>query len=236
MESFPCSSPVEKPPLDAYDTMITLNVGEPGKQKLFQVYRGVLCHYSDYFKTMLDSGFKEGWSKDLKITDVKLDLFQIFYDFINTGEIYLEECNGYEDIWSVVIDAYEFADFYLAQSFENRIVDLYLLIVENLWEVPLSQAKEIYRITSEGSKLRKLNVDILIEIWGFNSLEKYKSHWPHEFLSDILSQCHKVKAFPGSASGLVTSKNVYFDGKKKTFCENYHDHTKPEARAAIVTE
>jgi hypothetical protein len=44
--------------------------------KIFQVYRGVLCHYSDYFRALLNGGWKDSAS-DISLDDVSPELFSV---------------------------------------------------------------------------------------------------------------------------------------------------------------
>jgi hypothetical protein len=74
VEPIPCSSPYPRPPASAYDKILTLKVGKPGHDpQFFRFYRGVLCHYSEYFKTMLNSDFREGGSGTLDVKDTTSD-------------------------------------------------------------------------------------------------------------------------------------------------------------------
>jgi len=54
----------------AYDTIMTLVVGQEGSAKEYQVYRGLLCYHSKYLSRMLNGGFKEAGSEKLELADV----------------------------------------------------------------------------------------------------------------------------------------------------------------------
>jgi hypothetical protein len=117
----PCSSPRPRPPASAYDEILTLSVGKPGGDapKVFRVYRGVLYHYSEYFKTMLNSGFRESGSSALDFEDTTPETFQVFYDFINTGNLaafaQATANKSVNKIFHRILAAYVFADYHLAK-------------------------------------------------------------------------------------------------------------------------
>lgn len=149
--------------------MIELTVGMPNldvPQKTFQVYRGALCHYSGYFKTMLNSGFQEGGSEHLELDAVDPQVFQMFYDFMNTGDLVLDGKSN----WKVIVNAHIFADYHLAQEFKNKVMDLYFASIVGTYTLPTSITQPLYRGTSEQSPLRKFHVDVCVAAGNPKSL------------------------------------------------------------------
>jgi hypothetical protein len=108
--------------------MVTLTVGPDGASNGFQLYRGLLCHYSDYFDRMLNGLFKEGGSQSLRLKDITVEVFQTFYYWLNSGVV---DCAGDStspslsttQLWKKIIEVYIFADFHQARAFQNAILD-----------------------------------------------------------------------------------------------------------------
>jgi hypothetical protein len=241
----PCSSPYPRPPASAYDEILTLKVGKPGRNapKVFKLYRGVLCHYSEYFKTMLNSGFQEGGSSNLDVKDTTPETFQIFYDFVYTGDLttftHAMVDKRTHTIFNHILAAYVFADYHLAQTFKNAILDLHLTTVVDRWALALKWTGSIYMQTAESAELRKLYVDLYSDIGELKKLEKFKDILPREFLLDLLIACRDKNLAPGAAYALSEAgggKATWFGKTKAGFCGKYHDHTTMETRPQINIE
>jgi hypothetical protein len=100
-------------------------VGKPGCQKDFLVYRDVLCHFSEYFRALLSGGFKENGANTLTLDEVDVDVFELFFYWLNTGHV--EYNLVVASSASMIVRAYVLADFYLVQCFKNRVLDLFCL-------------------------------------------------------------------------------------------------------------
>jgi hypothetical protein len=97
---------------------------------------------------MLNSGFREGGSSTLDVEDTTPDTFQIFYDFINTGDLatFTHTMVGKQThaVFEQILAAYIFADYHLAQAFKNAILDLHLSTLVDRWTLGLGWAAPIY--------------------------------------------------------------------------------------------
>jgi hypothetical protein len=113
-----CPKPFPRPPPSAYDEILTITVGEPDVAKVFRVYRGVLCHYSEYFKTMLNGSLKERGSNELTIEDIAPEIFELFYNFFNTG-MYQRARRSYSKE-SLMRSAEIFAELHFSADFWRR--------------------------------------------------------------------------------------------------------------------
>lgn len=217
--------PIANMQSDAYDKILVATVGKPGESsKVFQVYRGVLCHYSDYFKAMLNSGCQEGGSDSLTLDAVDPPVFQMFYDFMNTGSLIVNEASK----WEVIINAYIFAEYHLAQAFKNNVIDLYFASTAGTWSTPSVETwSRIYDDTSEGSLLRKFQVHIYTNYFKPTDLDKSKV--TKDFLYDVLLAYQKHKRVPGT----ISPRLKFLADTKATFCATYHDHTVTKARPEV---
>jgi hypothetical protein len=121
----PCSWPPSKPPLSAYDEILTVTIAASDTTtKAFKIFRGVLCHYSDYFRALLNGGWKDS-VEAITLDDVLPDVFSLFFYWLNTGSLSpIDKDNT--DIWDLIARAHHFADFYMIQGFANRILDLFM--------------------------------------------------------------------------------------------------------------
>ena len=213
--------------------MLKISVGRNDFMKTFHVYRGLLCFHSVYFKNMLNEDWREDGSDDLELTNVKVKIFQMFYDWMNTGEF--SNTVGLPLTAHDIIDLYVFADYYDVQQLRNRVLDVFFLFVSKVWEAHTPYTTRIYNDTAEASSLRKLHVDILLQIWSFEDWESDMNNHPKEFLADLLETCRKKKIVFGSVHGMDNDWDAYMNEMRTHFCENYHEHSEAETRSAIVT-
>jgi hypothetical protein len=82
---------------NVYDKTIKITVGREGAERTFEVYRGLVCHYSKYFNHMLNGNFTEGSSETFRLEGIEVNFFQHFYDWMNSAAFYLtnESCIRY---------------------------------------------------------------------------------------------------------------------------------------------
>jgi len=64
--------------------MVTVRVGKGDKTKEFQGHRGLLCHYSSYFKRALEGGFEEAESRTVTLPEDDVEVFDIFFSWLYT--------------------------------------------------------------------------------------------------------------------------------------------------------
>ncbi|KAF2246923.1 hypothetical protein BU26DRAFT_488328 [Trematosphaeria pertusa] len=211
---------------------MTILVEQGGRKKKFQMHRGLLCHYSEYFNTLLNGGFGESGRNFHKLTEVEIDTFQVFFYWLNTGVI---SDGGGQDLQKVeIIKVYVFADCYLVQELKNKILEALFLSDVKTWAVSSFINPLIYDQTPEGSPLRKLHVDLTLETEDFKDWREHLEHYPKEYLADLFDACRERKVVPGSAFGLDNGGTEgWIKEKMAHFCERYHDHTKPEARGSV---
>ncbi|KAH7086391.1 hypothetical protein FB567DRAFT_593335 [Paraphoma chrysanthemicola] len=233
-ESIPCSKPAAKPPPNAYDHMMTIVVTHENGHE-FQVYHGVLCFYSVYFKTLLDGPFKEGGSTRHVLRDVTYDVFHMFYSWMNTNTVMdIKDSTDAEISVEDFVRLYAFADFYMVEQLKNRTVELFFMRVLKDWSVSMYVTSLMYDKTTQTSLLRKLHVDICIETYRFENLRDEAKEWPQDFVIDLLVGSQHNNMVPGACTEFIKDGRVAWIQKMvKGFCSKYHEHGEPERRPIV---
>jgi hypothetical protein len=201
--------------------VITITVGTNGSLKEFQVHRGLLCHYSGLFRTLLNGRLKSHNSHSLP--EEKSTSFQLFYDWLYSGEVVCDDATQLGA--RAIIDLYFFADMYMVQELKDRALELYFLRFLKDWQAPQDLTRSIYEKTADVSSLRKLHIDILVETFSFENLREYMHDDPKEFLVDLLEACRDRQTAPGSCSA-IDEFSQWVENKKARFCELYHEHAR----------
>ncbi|KAF2112097.1 hypothetical protein BDV96DRAFT_169024 [Lophiotrema nucula] len=210
---------------DVYNTpVITIIAGRDDSTGEFSMHRGLLCFHSEYFRNMLNGGFKERGSTSLIIQEVDVETFQLFFDWAYTGELGAKGSLASGMLaWDDLLKAYLFADYHIAETFNNLVVDSFFLKWENNWGLPTLHVKTLYDSTTEDDPLRKLFVDLCVETWPINNLEKTRAPYPAHFLLELLMGLKERDCAP--AHFLV---GPCLDERTMTmrarFCERYHKH------------
>jgi hypothetical protein len=211
-----------------YDTMMSITVGPDGAEKEYQVYRGLLCYYSDYFDRLLNGAFKEGGSKSLRLKNITVEVFQAFYYWLNTGVVdcSIAPSTSASKHWKKVIEVYVFADYHQARAFQNAIVDYLYLDNEDTRKLAMHVTPFLYANTTEEDKMRKLILDLWVESCHLRYLDKARLvHYEKEFLFDYIVACKEKGIIPGSPKG---SRDAWKKQMRRTFCGRYHRHDEPE--------
>jgi hypothetical protein len=200
--------------------MMTISVGQGSSARDFQVYSGLLSHHSALFKRLLISPQDQ---ISYTLSHESVDIFQIFYDWLNSGELVGE--NDADLTVREIVEVYVFADFYLIQELKDRALDFYLLRFFKDWTAPQEMTSRIYEKTPEGASLWKLHVDIMVETFGFENLREWMHDDPKVFLADVMETCRDKKIALGSCPGVANGRGALWMAEKKArFCEKYHEH------------
>ena len=213
--------------------MMTIQVIQgPGTTKKFGVHRGVLCFHSDFFNRSLNGAFKESGSYSYDVKDCKMETFQVFYDWINTG-VQFRKLSSQQ-----AIDLFVFADFYAVPVLKNRALEAFHRYAYDQWEIDFEVLQSVYLQTVKNSSLRKLAMDGVVETWSFQAIEENLSGVPEECLLDMLQACSLKRFVGGSETGgnsLDIGKYAWDNKVRTTFCDRYHDHNKAEYHGACAS-
>ncbi|KAF2846942.1 hypothetical protein T440DRAFT_471460 [Plenodomus tracheiphilus IPT5] len=217
---------------DAFKSMITITVGPSGATEVYHVYRGLLCFHAHYFRALINGNFQESRSADLRIATVPAHVFEVFFCWMQTRAlpcVDLQRVKGYD----VLIEAYLFADYYLAVGFKNALLDKMCHLKG--FQVIASSSSLIYECTTDEDPLRRLllKVGIALGFVVFSDLMDYESSNFHDkFMFDVLKSLHSARE-PHVLVDELDLLTQWCEEQHETFCETYHDHRVHEARLAI---
>jgi hypothetical protein len=123
------------------ERIITIVVGKGSNARTFQIYRGLLCHHSGLFRTLLQGPLKDkDWHT---LPNEKPETFQLFYDWLYSGEVI---CDDTMDLtYKSVVDLYFFADAFVVQQLRDRALALYLFGFLKGWDATKDLTPSLYR-------------------------------------------------------------------------------------------
>jgi hypothetical protein len=211
--------------------MVTITVGQGDSQKTFQMYRGLLCFHSEYFKNLFEGGFKEAQSDTHMMPETAVDTFELFYAWVCTGTISKSDgvCDnkiGHESISQL----YAFADYHMVEELKNRAVELFFIHTIEAWQCWFVGTQKLYDRTAEGCSLRRLHVDILLAKYSFKDIRTSIRDLPTDFIADLLETSKAKGLVCGRANSLT--KALWYTSMRGTFCKDYHVHTStPDQRS-----
>jgi len=144
--------------------MVTICVGKGDKTKEFQGHRGLLCHYSSYFKGALEGGFKEAESRTVTLPEDDVEVFEIFFSWLYTRSLFKREHDNLSIplSWSLLLQVHCFADMRGVPRLQNMSSDAIIDKVANEWRFPHNRFAYIYANTPHKAPLRTLAVDMII--------------------------------------------------------------------------
>lgn len=209
-----------------YDRIIKVIVGPEGATREFQVYRGLICHHSEYFDRMLNGSFREAQSESLRLEEVQVEMFHHFYDWMNTGAFDIDgytkdEIRSKTSLPEVIAKLYIFADYHVVHSLKNAALDCMYLLMESEQLVPANNSPLIYSNTTGSDPLRQLLVDVAVRHWPCDINKGKLDNYDKEFLVDYVLKLKELEAAPGVLN-LNRTKQV--KAIRPNFCEWYHVH------------
>ena len=221
---------------DAYFTpIVQVTVGNGAGAKTFNIYKGVLVHYSDYFRNALKGCWKEGQDNIIELPDDDPEVFRVFQYWLFSRRLYHEETTlaDKQDVEEVplsyghIVNIFLFADRRGIKELANEALDSLRAKVCQKWEHSADYFQTIYENTLKGSPLRRFVVDYLIVGRAFNNFgneEEYVRKFPHEMLVDLIQASHDNRFCLMGCTG-KHSQSLYTSTTAKHFCELYHDHS-----------
>ena len=216
----------------AYDKIMTVVVGPDGDEKEFQLHRGLLCFYSEYFDRMLNGGFKEAGSNSLRLKEVDALIFERFYYWMYSGVV---DCDfktaGSPDSWSSAVQLYLFADYHNAPGLQNAALDYIWFKMKEFDRIPLLSTPLLYSNTTELDPLRKLLVDIAVGSWRADDVVKHHELYAPEFLANYIAGLKDREWVPEAGVDIEARD----EDVRRHFCELYHVHpqTSPKKITAL---
>ena len=171
---------------DKYDTVVQVIVGEGDGAKTFEVYKGMLSYYSDYFRSALKGDFQEAKEGVLRLPTEDPETFRYFKNWLYTRNFQ----SSAEPDWKVLGDEacvklYFFADCRQIPSLGNAALDLLRQSIRMKWQIPTDLVEMIDEETMPGCGLRRFIVDIMARLWDGSSEHHIKMGWPKAALHDL---------------------------------------------------
>ncbi len=117
-----------------------------------------LCHYSGYFKRLLEQNIKRA---ETEIPDCGITIFKLFEDWLYGSGINLKPENTDSDAFSLLFQLYLFADTYDAPQLKHACVDA---IIKRARDGCLPSSVDViyvYNNTTRDSQIQGLLLDML---------------------------------------------------------------------------
>lgn len=199
--------------------MVTIKVGK--QKQAFFAHKGLICHYSTYFRAAFHGHFQEATAGAVELDDDDVEVFKTFFGWVYTGKLF-EPTSKPGEVpldWSLLSKLYVFGDARGIPALKDAAVDAIIDRFTNVWSMPTYIFPYIYSNTPEGSQLRKLAVNMIVYTTFPSTRLKdpqYEANFPIEYLRDLaIALCD----LPGGRS---TSTKKQWSTRDR--CQ-YHDHS-----------
>jgi hypothetical protein len=185
----------------------TFVVSVGNTEKEFTLYENLATRSSDFFRAAMSRDWKESRERKVVLADAKVDVFEGYLQWLNTGDITFHRNGSYSEL----ADLYILGDYLGVSKFRGAVLDC---LVERACstETMAPNAILIARVwdqTRSGSPLRKL----ILEIWASLPLElvvkQFKQAdkgYPQEFVLDYLQNLVDAHGLSKSAIPSVGRK------------------------------
>lgn len=145
-----------------YDRVVTVLVGP--EQKIFHVHRGLICHYSTYFRGAWKGEFREAHEEVVKLENDEVKVFEVFFSWLYTHRFFEE--NGAPTNWAIgrmtLAKVWIFGDARGIPELQNAIIDEMITCIAKWERLNAQFVKEVYDNTVDGAPLRKFSVEYFL--------------------------------------------------------------------------
>ncbi|KAF7941719.1 uncharacterized protein EAE97_006556 [Botrytis byssoidea] len=155
----------------------------------FGVHKSLICHFSPFFKAAFTSGFEETTTGIIKLADVDVEVFELFFRWLYTQQIGEAEQDEVEFALSIddaktshdyklhvgtLLRLYIFADMIKVPTLKNDCIEKVSRMGSSEKEY-LTESENVHYVwehTREGDLIRKLFIDTIIWDLGVTSFSK----------------------------------------------------------------
>lgn len=222
-----CAHASTPPPPDEYGEIVEVVVGDDRlfPKETFQVFDGLLKHYSSYFRSAL----KEEWigkgAKTIALPFDKPNVFRAFYNWLFARQLYsrLSDDGSIPMSVQLICEVYVFGDVRGVSELCNAAIDLLFQRNSQRWEFPEDSLAYIYDNTTHASPLRTYMVEYGVEKYDYGRSNVGIMDLPQEHLAECLLTLCKQRKQPCYLKDMAIGK--YIHTKSLEICSKYHDHT-----------
>ncbi|KAF7889398.1 uncharacterized protein EAF01_010891 [Botrytis porri] len=175
----------------------------------FGVHKSLICHCSPFFKAAFNSGFEETITGIIKLADVDVGVFELFFRWLYTQQIGEPEQDAvrfalsddesksghaYELHVSTLLRLYIFADMIKVPTLKNDCIEK-LSRMSSFQKEYLTESENVQYVwehTIEGDLIRKLFIDTIIWDLGITSFHKTLDKLPEKVKFAIILAMRRV--------------------------------------------
>ncbi|KAJ9646466.1 hypothetical protein H2199_002515 [Coniosporium tulheliwenetii] len=207
---------IAPPSAYTFDSLIRITVGSSPNTRDFHIYKGLLTHYSTYFKAALNGNFKESKEGVILLCTDDPEVFQIVCYWLFTGQLWdsrkVKKEGEVPLSWRLLCSIFVFGDARGIPALRNAAIDGLMDKISDEWKLFTGQVKFIYQNTPKKSLLRKLAVDMVVKTYPVDQLKESECNL--EYMMEL------AIALESAGKRRLLSQEEW---RKMNNCD-YHDH------------
>jgi len=195
---------------------VQIVVGEGTAQKTFDIHKGLLSFYSDYFRSALNGNFSEALEGKITLSTEEVKVFEAFKDWLYTARLMPPGKPNWDDTTATsIIKLYVLADRRQVPLLANDCLDLLHKWMLAKWETIYKDLPFVYEHTFAGNGLRRFMIDGMA-----------KPYQPDDWLDGPYLGVESLRDL-AKALALYPKKVVQSEFGKWDMCQ-YHVHKEGE--------
>jgi hypothetical protein len=200
-----------------YGVIVLVEVGFGDNMRIFHVFKGLLTHFSTYFKTALKDTWIEGATNKVKLADDNPEVFSAVYTWLFSGKLYFDlAADGSIPMTEQLIcEIYVFGDARGSPDLCNAAIDLLFQKSVQLWRFFHDSLHYVWQNSLKNAPMRRYLIDSACENFGWDPQADDVSLYPVEFLLRVTRVSRKAQGIAGS---LYSDKDVWCSKKKRMSC------------------
>ena len=207
-----------------YGPIVTVVVGTGVDRRGFNVYKGLLAHYSTYFKNALKDCWLEDSNNKINLLDDNPEVFAAFFNWLYGGKLYFNlDADGSIPLTAALVcEIYVFGDARGIPDLCNVAMDTLFQVCTQWYGFPKDMLTYVWDNTMEGAPMRKFLVDFAVENYNWIGIKTDKECFPAHFLLEVIAACRHARVSPGNR---FPREEAWKERKMADMCVNYHDHS-----------
>ncbi|CAD0056030.1 unnamed protein product [Aureobasidium pullulans] len=185
------------------------------EEREFLIHKGLLCHYSEYFRGALSGSFKEGLEGAVPMPQEDPYLFEIVVSWCYTRKLQdMADKAGSEMDYLDLINLWIFGDKHIIPALQNAVMDAFMQKNAAVKHIPSCYILHIYENTMPRSQMRRVVIDLVAYTGGLDEyVECVLSFWSDYYRGMLNGPFREAKG-----KTLTSDEDPYIFAIFESFC------------------
>ncbi|KAL9121217.1 MAG: hypothetical protein Q9187_002226 [Circinaria calcarea] len=178
------------PRSSAFDNIVIVLIGR--EKVKFELHKGLLMYYSEYFRGAFNGSFKEAEENTVHLPEEKVEVFKLVNSWLYTRHLADTLEKETSLAFGLLLGVFLFGERRIVRLLQNDTIDIIIRKCTENNKISPFIVKAAYENTPTSSPIRKLLVHIAVHRSNPDFPSKHSENYPKEYLIDVVAYMKKL--------------------------------------------